>query len=315
MEHKFITTKRAIPKENEITIIEIGRRDKKIKVTDEVSLDVEYVEFYDNRIKNYAIIEKVTDDGIVLVDFLYGNIDFDELRNDSERLKAYVEKVLSRENIDNKIKKYFGILPMLEKNNQKMIYDMEVVSIVKNIMRKRVFYIRKDSKVVVNEMFQNKENDQSIGEPEPKKKSLFKMFIDYGTRNLEEKEVTKTSKSKKSKGTEHVTEWDFLCYRLGAVISGSNVCTRYNYSVRNITAGTEAEGDNFLVTEQNMNAIIENEDYRKKFLEEVCSIPRLKALKNKRWPYLGRINEECELEKDDYFNELFIKLNAKVKGE
>ena len=101
--------------DSEYEIIEVESAEKEFILPDGSILKNPYINFEGGKAKTYIISKQVESvnkkDKIISVDFVYGNIDFVRLTNDVKYKERFFKYIVSREGLDNIVKKACGALP------------------------------------------------------------------------------------------------------------------------------------------------------------------------------------------------------------
>ncbi len=222
-------------KDYEVEIMEIGEKDQ-IILQDGTEVKIPYIDFKDGETKNYIIIrrinppedenenktEKYKNYEIFSIDFAYGNIDFDRLNNNPEYRSRFLKYIVSRDGLDNIVKKTCGALPIdvLIPKDQKedwfkdlnnFRFDMTTITaVVEGVLESSH---RKKVKVDIKEEPKNVEMPQGIlntfttieggNAPKKKKKSIWQVFDEVDQENAEKrrkKEEKRDRERKRSRG-------------------------------------------------------------------------------------------------------------------
>lgn len=266
-------------------------------------------------VKSYLVIEKFSSIPLTTVDLVYGNIDMDTLCDNEEAREEYFEKVLTRENMELITRKYAGTLPILSTDyfrNQKLTIPQDVaIAVAKAVYGGAHIETRSTTTKINNDMFGREKVEREKQEPllksvfkaatgvppkSKKKKSFFdKLFESYEDEPEEQKEIV----SYVEPTTSYTSTQGVLFYRSGSVILDDRICSKYNYCTKDAETGIKNEVDSFLITGVDENRMKIDEEYRRKFVEEVLRPSRLKNARNiQMFPYIGGFTDEGKFEND-----------------
>lgn len=232
-------------KDYEVEIMEIGEKDQ-IILQDGTEVKIPYIDFKDGKAKNYIIIRKITppeDENdktktekyrnyeIYSIDFVYGNIDFERLNNNPEYKSRFLKYIVSRDGLDNIVKKTCGALPIDVSIPQKQEgdwfkdlsnfrFDMETVkAVVEGVLKSSH---RKKVKLEKEEEPENVQTPKGVwntlnaieggNAPKKKKKSVWQVFAEVDNENAEKrrkKEEKKDRDRRRSMGEKVIEPLDY----------------------------------------------------------------------------------------------------------
>lgn len=248
----------------------------------------------------YMIIEKLIDQNIALIDFVYGDINLVEFEKNAT-IRNRILRELSRVSISDCTSHYMGGL------------NRNVAVILANIVKRVAYAEMRTVSINMKDPFSSKNKSGSIRE------TLFKFATRKANRQEQPTEV-KTENGIELYGADGnearriTTGEGIIFYPSGAAIIGNNVCTKFNYCTKDVETGNVAKLDSFLVSGVNLSQLEINELYRKRFVSQMCVPSRLRNLRGKLYPYLGTFTSTMQFENDYEILDIITKLREKDEG-
>lgn len=89
---------------NEVNVITLNGDEETVQILGGTEIRLPKIQFDDNTVKKYVVVEDHREDGVISVDYLYGKIDFEEIARHPAALKECMKSIVSREAIDKNFK-------------------------------------------------------------------------------------------------------------------------------------------------------------------------------------------------------------------
>lgn len=255
-----------------------------------------YVESMPN-LKPYVFIEKYDSLDLTTIDILYGKIDIQALKKDSDLRKRLFETMLTRENVETITRKYCGLIPQsLTTDPYGKIhfnYDKSTVIALARSMSKSAYVENRQTSIRMNNSG-GKGYSFSDLEGAPKKQGKRKGFFDriFGGTGKGDNSTSSSQLGRYQGTTTYTKNEGIIFYRSGVVILGDSQFLKYNYATKDSETGLQTELNSFLVGSLDEDRLRWDDTYRRNFVNEVLSPSRLKNARTvPMFPYIGEFTD------------------------
>lgn len=234
----------------------------------------------------YALVEKIKNFPVTMIDIVYGNIDVDRMDSDSDYRKKVLE-MLSRENIERITRDRLGVLFPVENFGTNDYIITDLVKALLTVKEKLFISTCEDLIKIKRSMFDDNKPKKT---KEPKKApsywELLKQYfkngrIDDGDIQIDENQQNQPEEY------DNVTRFKrLLFFPTGATIVNGDICSKFTFLLERTKINSQSSkkdgtmlGDTFLASNINLSDLYNSDYKRAQFAKLVVESQMLEALK------------------------------------